>query len=121
VGRADAGVSITRDPRLRYYLGWRYIRDLNSSAGTFGVNYKLSPKYSMSIFEQYDFDYNGGENMASSMSIIRKFPRWYGAFTFSFDQRTNDTSVFISFWPEGIPEFMLGGDRMSLFGGSSTN
>lgn len=121
VGRADAGLAIARDPRLRYYLGWRYIRDLSSSIGTFGVNYKLNPKYSMSFFEQYDFDFDGGQNQASSVSIIRKFPRWYGAFTFAVDKRTGDTSLFVSFWPEGIPEFMLGGDRLGFFGGSSAN
>lgn len=121
VGRADAGFAVSRDPRLRYYFGWRYIRDLNASVGTFGANYEINRKYSISVFEQYDFDFGGGTNLASSISLIRKFPRWYGAFTFSFDQRTNEVSAFVTFWPEGIPEIRLSSQRVTLLSESSNN
>ena len=120
-GRADAGFAVTRDPRLRYYFGWRYIRDLDSSAGTFGTNYQINKKYSISLFEQYDFLYDSGRNLATSVSIIRKFPRWYGAFTLSYDERNNEVVGFISVWPEGIPEARLTGERLNLLGPSSNN
>ena len=45
----------------------------------------------------------------------------HGAFTFIFDQRTDDVSLIVSFWPEGVPEVRVGGDRLSLLGGSSEN
>ncbi|MFB3893655.1 MAG: hypothetical protein ACE15C_16705 [Phycisphaerae bacterium] len=121
IGLADAGFSLSRDPRLRYYIGYRYIRDLAAEVGTFGINYKINRKYSISLFEQYDFKFNNGENLASSLSVIRKFERWYAAITLSFDQRNNQAFLYVTIWPEGIPEIKIGGERLSLFGGSSNN
>lgn len=120
-GRADAGFAVTRDPRLRYYFGWRYIRDLDASVGTLGTNYQINKKYSVSLFEQYDFLYDNGRNLATSLSLIRKFPRWYGAFTFAYDQRNQDVTVFVTFWPEGVPEVRLTGNRVNVLGQSSNN
>jgi hypothetical protein len=121
VARADAGLAIARDPRLRYYFGWRYIRDLDASVGTFGSNYQINKKYSVSFFEQYDFLFANGRNLATSVSVIRKFPRWYAAFTFTFDQVSGDTSVFMTFWPEGVPEARLSSGRVSLLQQSANN
>lgn len=120
IARANAGFAITRDPRLRYYFGTRYIRDLDSSVGTFGFNYRINRKYTLSVFEQYDFDYDSGVNLGTSVSIIRKLPRWYAAFTVVSDQRTDDLGVFLTFWPEGVPEVKFG-DRMGLLPSSSNN
>ncbi len=120
-GRVDAGFAVSRDPRLRYYLGVRHITDLNSTVGTFGVNYKINEKYSLSFWEQYDMDYEGGQNMGTSVTLVRKFPRWYGAFTFTYDASNDALTLLLTFWPEGIPEVRIGGARMSLLGGSSDN
>lgn len=120
-GRFNAGFAVSRDPRLRYYLGVRHITDLNSTVGTFGLNYKINGKYSISFWEQYDFDYEGGQNMGTSVTIIRKFPRWYGAFTFSYDTTNDELTLLLTFWPEGIPEVKIGGARMSLLGSSDSN
>ncbi len=120
-GRFNAGFAVSRDPRLRYYLGVRHITDLNSTVGTFGVNYKINEKYSLSFWEQYDLDYEGGQNTGTSMTLIRKFPRWYGAFTFTYDAANDGLTMMFTFWPEGIPEVRVGGARMSLLGSSSDN
>ena len=37
VGIADVGVSVQRDPRLRYYVGQRYIRDMDKLRGHAGL------------------------------------------------------------------------------------
>ncbi|HAU36223.1 MAG TPA: hypothetical protein DCX07_00715 [Phycisphaerales bacterium] len=119
--RTNFGLAVQRDPRLRYYAGLRYLRDLDSSVGTFGFNYKLSTKYSLSVLEQYDFDYNGSENLITAVTITRKFPRWFAAFSFTYNRADDDIGLLITFWPEGVPEFKLGGGRMSLLGRSGMN
>ena len=123
-GQADAGISIQRDPRVRYYVGWRALKDLDSSLATFGLNYKLTRKYSVSFFEQYDMAFHNGQNEATSLSIIRQLPRWFAGLTFTFIQGSdqgNDVSVMLTLWPEGVPEAQLGSSRMSMLGKSDKN
>jgi len=121
LGRGNIGLSVVRDPRLRYYAGIRYIDDLESAVGTFGVNYKINRKYSISAFEQYDFAFGNGRNLSTSVTITRKFPRWFGAFTFSYDSSDNEATILLTFWPEGIPEVRIGGAKLSLLGQSDKN
>lgn len=120
-GRVSAGLAVVRDPRLRYYAGVRHINDLDSTIGSFGARYRLSRKYTVSAFQQYDFEFNGGRNMSTSVTLTRKLPRWYAATTFSYDERTGDVSVYLTLWPEGVPEFRVGSGRMSLLGASDMN
>lgn len=120
-GRADAGFAVTRNPRLRYYLGVRMIDDLDTTVGTFGFNYKLSEKYSISFFEQYDFQFDDGENLITTVSIVRKFARWYAALTFEYDRTQESVGAYITLWPEGIPEVRVGSGRLSPLGSSSLN
>ncbi len=119
--RGNLGLAVVRDPRLRYYAGIRYIDDVDSAVGTFGINYRINRKYSISAFQQYDFAFRGGENLATSVSIIRKLPRWYAAFTFTYDRATQDVTLLITFWPEGIPEVRLGGAKLALLSRSDKN
>jgi len=114
LGRGNIGVAVSRDPRLRYYAGLRCIEALDSSVGTFGLFYRINRKYSLNFFQQYDFDLEGGRNQATSVTIVRKFPRLYTAVTFVYDRTQNDVGVVFSIWPEGIPEVNIGGSRLSL-------
>jgi len=124
VGQADAGIAVQRDPRLRYYLGWRALKDLDTSLATVGFNYKLSRKYSVSFFEQYDLDFNSGQNQATSISIIRQLPRWFAGVTFTFIQgmaEGDDVGIMLTIWPEGVPEVQMGSQRMNMLGKSEKN
>jgi len=113
-GRANAGVVVVRDPRLRYYLGIRHIGPINSTVGTVGASYKINRKYSVSFFEQYDFSLEGGHNLTTVATITRKFPRVYAAFTVVYDASQEDVGLMVTVWPEGIPEARIGGHRLSL-------
>ncbi len=119
--RANAGFVVTRNPRLRYYAGMRWIRDLDSAVGALGVSYKISRKYSASFFQQYDFAFRDGKNLATSLSITRKLPRWFVTVGFAYDATYDDISAYISFFPQGVPELRLGGERFSLLGRSEMN
>ncbi len=122
IGRAAAGLSVVRSPRLAYYAGMRVVPDMDSAIGIFGAKYKINRKYSVSFFEEYDFDFRGKRNLATNLSIVRKLPRWYVAVTFTFDQSNEGDSLgmMISFWPEGIPEVRIGA-RSDMFGKSDEN
>jgi hypothetical protein len=124
LGQASLGLAVSRDPRVRYYVGWRYLKDLDSSLATFGFNYKLSRKYSVSFFEQYDMDYDGGRNVVTSLSIIRQLPRWYAGLTVTYiggRAEGNDIALMLTLWPEGISEVRMGGSAVSLLGSSARN
>ncbi len=124
LGHANAGLAVVRNPRLRYYFGWRALKDLDSSVGTFGFDYKINPKYSLSLFEQYDFDFRGGVNNATTLSIIRKLPRWYVGLTVTYIQdrmEGDEMGIMLAFWPEGIPEVRIGSLRMNVLSRSSRN
>ena len=105
--RVNVGFAVQRDPRLSYYLGLRYIKELDSAVGTFALKYQINKKYSIEFQEQYDFTYRAGVNLGTRISIVRKFPRWYVSLTFLYDQRLDaddDIGVIIALWPEGVPE-----------------
>jgi hypothetical protein len=120
-GRVNAGIAVHRSPRLGYYLGVRAIRDFNSTVGTVGGYYKINRKYSVSAFQQYDFRYNDGSNLATSLSFVRKFPRWYVAFSFSYVEATDEVTFVLSFWPEGVPELNIGSGHLETLGISKKN
>ncbi len=121
IGIANFGLAIQRDPRLRYYVGSRYIDDYDSWMWTAGLNYKINKRYEFSGFQQYDMDFSNGTNVLSQFSMIRKFPRWYVAFSVVIDRVTDDVSYLITLWPEGMPNFRIGGPRAGTWAASDMN
>ena len=120
----NIGLAVNRDERLSYYAGMRYIKEMDSAVGTIGVNYKINNKYSIRVFEQYDFAYKGGMNTGTRVTIVRKLPRWYVALTFIYDRRLTTEDEFglmLTLWPEGVPEARIGTGRMDLLNTSSEN
>ena len=121
---ANVGIAVKRDPRMTYYTSLRYINELDSNVGTVGMKYKINNKYTVEAFEQFDFAYDGGVNLGSRVSIIRKFPRWYVGVTFLYDRRyegNDEIGIMLALWPEGVPEARIGGMRTSLLNTSSDN
>src|SRR5262249_35579405 len=60
------GAYFNRPDRTNFYLGYRQIDLLNSSAVTAAVTYVFSPKYAMTGSTSYDF----GTNQALSNSLV---------------------------------------------------
>lgn len=121
---ANVGIAVKRDPRLSYYTSLRYINELDSNVGTVGMKYKINRKYTIEAFEQFDFAYDGGVNLGSRVSIVRKFPRWYVGVTFQYDRRyegDDQIGLMLALWPEGVPEARIGGMRTNLLNTSSDN
>ena len=112
VDQIDVGVSHFRSPDLSYYLGSRYLRNVEvldekgSQSVLFAITYKLDQRYTVIFSQEYNFDY--GKSVDSELSLIRKYHRVYWAFTFSADSSLDRTGIMFSIWPEGLKEMTLG-------------
>jgi hypothetical protein len=123
IEQADIGFSRLCWPDLNYYVGARYLRRFNfgqgersSKAVTFAVTYVLDPRYTLVLSEQYDFDY--GANIATDVTLVRKYQRMNLALTFSVDESLDEQRIMFSLWPEGIPELFVGQRRYMGTGAS---
>ena len=97
---ASVGLAVQRDTRLSYFVGDRYIHQLNSNIVSVAVNYELSTKYSLSASQAYDYGQN--QDVSSSFTITRRFDRFYVMLTVSYDETTGDSGFFLNVHPEGL-------------------
>jgi hypothetical protein len=109
VEQADIGFTHVCWPDLSYYVGTRYLRryfvgteERTSNALTVVITYILDPRYTLMLSNQ--FDYGLGANIATDVTLIRKYHRLNLALTFGVDETTGDARVMVSLWPEGIFE-----------------
>jgi hypothetical protein len=123
---ASLGVAVSRDERLGYFFGVRYIdagtfdplaanglivpRDLHSVVVSGAVNYELTPKYTLAAKQSFDFGEN--QKVQSNYSLIRHFDRWYAAVTLRYDYITDDRGFFISVFPEGLGSKNTSSERL---------
>jgi len=112
VRQFNIGFSKLRWPNLSYYIGSRYLRDINvldekgSNVFTFAATYKLDPRYTVVFSQQFDFDY--GANIRSDITLIRRYHRIYWGLTYSADESLQRQSIVFSIWPQGVPELAIG-------------
>jgi hypothetical protein len=123
VEQVDMGFSRLAWPNLSYFIGSRYLRDVDnglgqhgSNAATFALTYVLDPRYTLVLAEQYDFDY--GANIRTDLTLIRKYHRVNFAVTVSVDESLDEQRVVFSLWPEGVPELAIGLRRYVGLGAS---
>ena len=76
VATANIGVAVTRDERLTYFIGTRYISELNSNQATVEASYKLDRKYSVTASESIDLAQS--RNVYYEAQIIRQFDNFAG-------------------------------------------
>jgi len=112
VQQLNVGISRMRWPDLTYYIGSRYLkrvqigREKGSNAFVFAMSYKIDPRYTFILSNQYDFDY--AETVRSDMTLMRRYRRIFYALTFSADQSLDRTAIVFSIWPQGVPELAIG-------------
>lgn len=123
VKQADIGFSRLCWPNLSYFIGSRYLRDIDNGLGehgsnavTFALTYVLDPRYTLVFAEQYDSDY--GANIRSDLTLIRKYHRVNFAVTLSADDSLDEERIIFSLWPEGVPELAIGLRRYIGLGAS---
>ena len=117
------GFAVDQSPTLSYFFGDRYIQQLKTSQFTVGVDYQLTQKYQIIATESFDtkaqrFDstidpainpnvfkgYVGdeGQNILTSVSLVRRMPRFNFQVTLTYDANQGDTTFSITAWPEGL-------------------
>ena len=94
------GILVRRDTRLAYFIGNRYISDLNSNITSVHVDYEITSKYTLDLDQEFDF--TQGKNVYSSLALIRKFDTFLMAFRYFFDETTNENSVSFNIYPSGL-------------------
>ncbi len=109
VGTSNVSLAVEREPRLAYFVGWRYIHDTESNLMAFGANYKLNEKHTLGFRETYDIE--EGRNVSTDIIYIRKWPRWHTAVALDVDRTLDDIGINFSAWPEGAPRLGLGSKR----------
>jgi hypothetical protein len=120
----DIGVVHMRYADLSYYVGTRYLRnveilDRGSNCVIGAVTYVLDPRYTLVLAQQYDFDY--GTNLTSEVTVLRKYHRAICGLTFSADESLDRQSVIFNIWSEGTKEVGIGSRRYMGLVGTSAN
>jgi hypothetical protein len=125
VDQADVGFSRLVWPNLSYFIGSRYLRNINNGLGqqgsnavTFAVTYVMDPRYTAVFSQQYDFDY--GANIRSEMTLIRRYDQVNFAITVSVDESLDEKRIVFSLWPKGVPELAIGLRRYMGLGASGS-
>lgn len=112
VGQCDVGISHYRYPDLSYYIGSRYLRDVqvNNEKGShsfiYAITYKLNERYAVVFGQEYNFDY--GKSVESEITFIRKYHRLNYSLTFNVDSSLGRSGAMFSIWPDGVKELGLG-------------
>jgi lipopolysaccharide assembly outer membrane protein LptD (OstA) len=112
VQQGDIGFTRLCWPNLSYYIGTRYLRNINvleeknSNMFTFAITYVLDPRYTIVFSQQYDFAYKA--NVRTDLMLIRRYHRICYGLTYSVDESLDTQSIVFSIWPQGVPEFTLG-------------
>ena len=114
----DVGISRYVYPDLSYYIGSRYLRPVivkipakdvyeeGSHSLVAAITYALSPRYTATFAQEYNFDY--GQAVRSELSIIRRYHRLFYGFNFSLDESLARQTVSLSVWPQGVQELTVG-------------
>ncbi|MEJ2649783.1 MAG: hypothetical protein P8016_15410, partial [Sedimentisphaerales bacterium] len=113
-----------RQPNLSYYVGNRYLRNLDtgdgihsSNAFTYALTYILDPRYSLVYAGQVDFD--DGAAIRNDIALIRRYHRLFWSISYSRDESLDRQSVVFSLWPQGVPELAFGPGRYMDLGGTA--
>lgn len=115
-GSSTVSLNIERDPRLAWFVGYRYIHDTDNNLIGFGANYRLNDKHTVVFREFYDIEFS--RNYSTQISLIRRWPRWYTGVTFDFDNAIDEYGINLTAWPEGAPNLALGSRRLTGVGDS---
>lgn len=96
----SVGLAAQRDQRLAYFVGARYIGELNSTIASLAASYDLTPKYSFRVSQSFNLSQRRNEN--SSFTLVRKFDRFYMTFAFFYDAVEDESGFRFGLYPEGL-------------------
>jgi lipopolysaccharide assembly outer membrane protein LptD (OstA) len=94
------GMAVSRDERLSYFLGLRYVEVLNTDVASFALNYEISQKYSLNFAQSYDF--GESKDTTTSITLVRKFDAFFVEATVYHDDSTGESGFRFNLLPEGF-------------------
>ena len=94
------GILVRRDTRLSYFIGDRYIGDDNSNITSIHADYEISKKYIVSLDQEFDFIH--GQDVSSSIALVRRFDTFYLIGRYFYDEVTRDNGFSINVLPLGF-------------------
>ena len=109
---ANIGLAVIRGDRLNYFLGTRYIADLNSNVATLEVNYQLDRKYTILASEQVDLAQS--RNVDYSATLVRRFDTFVASVNVYYNQSTNDSGFGFNLSPNGLARSVGSGQLQQL-------
>jgi hypothetical protein len=106
VSFANIGIAVTRNPRLSYYFGARYVRAFDATVLTYTLDYRLNYKYRVRLLLQWD---TASEKfLETQVRVTRRMPGWIMEIGFTYDQLEQDTSVQFALFPVGTTGMRIG-------------
>ncbi len=96
----SVGLAVQRDTRLSYFMGARYIGQINSTIASLGAYYELTAKYRLSLSQSFNFSTQ--QNETSAVTLIRRFDRFFMNFTFFYDAVNDESGFRFGLFPEGL-------------------
>lgn len=102
------GVAFSRDPRVRYFAGVRYIGETNATIGTFTIDYDISERYAVALNQSFTFQEDTSQS--TNLQLIRRFEQFIFAVTVYFDQIDDEGGITFSLTPRNLPFGMGIGD-----------
>jgi lipopolysaccharide assembly outer membrane protein LptD (OstA) len=91
------GLLAQRDARMTYLLTGRRIEVFDSSIMGIAATYELSPKYTVSFGQSYDFSQT--ENIASAIEFRRRFDTFFMSFTYTYSLVDETSGFAINIYP----------------------
>jgi hypothetical protein len=113
---ASVGLAVTRDDRIQYFVGVRYIGELDSTIASFLMNYEISTKYSLLL--KYSFNFSENSTDTASVIVTRKFDRFFVTFEYFYDAINNDSGFRFGLFPTGLGGNVNTAQLQNLFGSS---
>lgn len=107
------GLAAQRDTRVSYFVGVRYIGQINSTIATLAANYELTAKYSLRLVQNVNL--GDRQNQDSRISLIRKFDRFFIAATVYYDAVDDESGFSFGIFPEGLGYGISSGLLQSIF------
>jgi hypothetical protein len=108
------GMAVQRDIRLGYFVGTRYIGELNSTIASFAVNYMLTTKYSLAFSQSYNL--TDRKNQNSNFTIIRNFDRFLLSFSLYYDAVNEQSGFEFGVFPTGLGYGLSTNQLQSTYG-----
>lgn len=108
---ASLGFAVRRELRMSYFVGVRYIGEIESTIATLAAAYELTPKYTLAASASFGLD-DDDDRVSASGTIIRRFDRFQAALSIYYDDVDDLGGINVSIVPYGLaPGFGASGQR----------